>query len=230
MERKSVNSKPQNRKYVVESLMGISKNENQDNFLIIEEKDYSLFYVFDGVGSALNSKKATELSKEYILIHSNSHFNNGLFDFAKLMLETNSYLLNQGIPEVKTTYCSVCISLLNPNLIQYSSLGDSRIYIINPQYLKQITEDDRFSTNRNLLSKYLGMENLSLNDFYTENYNISNNEKILLCSDGFYNLMEQEKARSFEILSKQYLSSIKKNLFSFVINKNLDDSTFILIK
>lgn len=218
------------RKYTAESIKGLRKRENQDNYLIIEETDYSLYFVFDGVGSALNSKKATEISKKYVSKNHYEYFSNGYFNFSGLMYETNKYLLEQNIPEVKATYCCVCLSKVFPDKIEYSSLGDSRVYVINPQYLTQITEDDRFLSSQNTITKCLGMDGLNKSDFYTKEYRITEKEQILLCSDGFYNLMEREKRTYFETFYMQYLTSMKKKLHDLVKESNIDDSTFILIK
>ncbi len=218
------------RKHTAESIKGLKKRENQDNYLIIEEVDYTLYFLFDGVGSALNSKKATELSKKYISRNYHTYYSNGQFDFLGLMYETNKYLIEQSIPEVKTTYCSIYLSNIFSDKIQYSSLGDSRIYIINPQYLMQITEDDRYLTHQNVITKCLGMKDLEKKDFYTKEYEISEKEQIILCSDGFYTLMEKEKIIYFQTFYMQQLNSIKRKLFDLVKKSNIDDSTYILIK
>jgi len=230
LEENTIKPLNQKRKHTVESIKGLGKRENQDNYLIIEETDYSLYFVFDGVGSALNSKKATELSKKYVSKNYHTYFSNGHFNFPELMYQTNKFLLDQSIPEVKTTYCSVCLSNIFPDKVQYSSLGDSRVYIINPQYLTQITEDDRYLSHQNIITKYLGMEDLEKVDYCTKECSISEKEQILLCSDGFYTLMEKEKIPYFETFYMQHLNSIKKKLHDLVKESNIDDSTYILIK
>jgi serine/threonine protein phosphatase PrpC len=230
LEKNTIKPLNQKRKYTFESIKGLNKRENQDNYLVIEETDYSIYFIFDGVGSALNSKKATELSKKYISQKHSAFFSNGYFDFSGLMYETNQFLIETNIPQVKTTYCSVCLSSEISNKVQYSSLGDSRVYLINPQYLTQITKDDRYLSRQNVITKCLGMLDLEKSDFYTKEFSLSEKEQILLCSDGFYSLMEKGIASFFETFYMQYLNSIKRKLNDLVKGNNIDDSTYVLIK
>ncbi len=220
----------QKRKYILESVKGYKKRENQDNYLILEESDYTLYFVFDGVGSALNSKKATDISKKYISNNHEAFHFDGNYNFSKLMYYTNNFLLEKNIPEVKTTFCAIFISKNFPNKILYSSLGDSRAYIVSPQYLIQITEDDRYLSLSNVITKCLGMRELEISDFFTKEYDVSFNDQILLCTDGFYTLLEKDKELYFQTLNMQYLNSIKKRLHKLVKDNNIDDSTYIFIK
>jgi serine/threonine protein phosphatase PrpC len=218
------------REHIFDSIIGLEKLENQDNLLIIEQEDYSLYFIFDGVGSSINSIIGTKLSKSFINDNHSDYFSNGYFEFSKLLFNTNNFLLDQDINDVKTTYCSICLTHLTPNKFQYSSLGDSRIYLSNQQFLIQITKDDRYLTNQNIITKCLGMRNLLLSDFYTEEYKIADNEKILLCTDGFYNLLEKEKFTFFNTFNMVYLASIKRKISKLVEDKNIDDATYIMIK
>ena len=175
-------------------------------------------------------KKATDLSIKYIKKNQAKYYSVDFFDFAGLMFETNQFLLNQKIAEVKTTYCSVCLTTNHPNTIHYSSLGDSRVYLINPQYLTQLTKDDKYLASQNIITKCLGMQGLQKDDFYGSVHSILDTEQILLCSDGFYNLMEKKKIAFFETFAKHYLNPIKNNLHELIKKNNHDDSTYILIK
>jgi serine/threonine protein phosphatase PrpC len=224
------NSLNKSKKYIVESIKGLKRKENQDNYLVIDEIDYCLYFVFDGVGNALNSKKATVLSKKFISKNHGLYHLNGYYDFSALMFETNKFLIDCNIPELKTTYCSVFILNSDKEKIQFSSLGDSRVYIINPQYLEQVTKDDKYLSSKNTITKCLGMEQLTKNDFYQKAYPISAKDQVLLCTDGFYNLMENEKSFYFQVFHYHFINTIKNKLRNFIKGKNIDDCTFILIK
>ncbi|MFO0355672.1 MAG: PP2C family protein-serine/threonine phosphatase [Sphingobacteriaceae bacterium] len=218
------------RKYFSDSIVGLNKTQNQDNFFVIEKIDYSLYFVFDGLGSAKNSKLATELIIKFISKNYASYFKNGKYDFSGLMYSANKFLIEQNISETKTTYCSVCISNLNPEHIEVSNMGDSRVYIVNPQYVEQVTKDDRFMSSKNIITKCLGMSDLDQEDFTQNIVTISSKDKILLCTDGFYNLMESDKITYFQTIQMRSNSVIKKKLHELIKGRNIDDSTFIFIR
>ncbi len=215
-------------KYISDSLTAIKKAENQDNLLILEESDFTLFVIFDGVGSAKNSKKATTLACEYIKKNSKELLseNSGL---ANLMHRTNEFILDQKIPETLTTYCIVYLSSKGESIISYSSMGDTRLYLKSKQYFEQITVDDRVEGSKNIITKCLGMDSLDISDFKQYTVDKSDNN-ILICTDGFYNFLEDDRLGFFEVLSKRSLKLIKDNLKVIIDKNNTDDSTYIFIK
>ena len=73
------------------------------------------------------------------------------------------------------------------------------------------------------------MSSLSKDDFKQSIFSISD-KNLLLCTDGFYSLLEKEPLLFFEIMNTGAESTIKKRISSIIKDKNTDDSTFILIK
>ncbi|WP_353719352.1 protein phosphatase 2C domain-containing protein [Dyadobacter sp. 676] len=215
------------KRYIKYSSPGINKTENQDNYLILETEAFALFAVFDGVGSAQNSKVGTEIAKTFISQHFSKFIRETKVSLNALMFECNNYLIEQNIPEIYTTYCTALLHKDHNDLF-FSSLGDSRIYLVSDQYLEQITTDDKSLLAKNVLTKCLGMNDLSLKDFTQGNIDLGV-DSILLCTDGFYNLLETDKKKFFETLNKKNLQSIYSGLVSLISNKNVDDSTFIMI-
>lgn len=215
-------------KYICDSIAAVKKAENQDNFLVLEEYNYMIFLVLDGVGSAANSKKATILACDFIKENCKNILASEL-SLSKLMLETNKYILNHNIPETLTTYCIAYVPNTPNTPIIYSSMGDTRLYFKSKQYFEQITIDDRAEGTKNVITKCLGMNFTSISDF--KQYQIKKNgNNILICTDGFYSFLEENRLHFFEILNKVSLKSIKENLKSIINKNNTDDSTYVFIK
>lgn len=217
------------REHIFQSLKGIHKSENQDNFLIINEDQFMVYAIFDGLGSKTNSKTATILAKSYIKKNCLTFIDESEIALNRLMLSCNEYLLARMDPELMTTYCIVYIPKDLNKSIQYSALGDTRLYTITAQFIEQLTEDDRVSVRANVLTKCLGMTGLSIHDF--KQVTVEKKKGVLLlCSDGFYTFMEDNRLVFFDILNKRNLKSIKDSLYQLIHGNNADDSTYILIR
>lgn len=216
-------------KYIHHSVKGMNKKENQDNFLIIEEKSYNLYAIFDGVGSASNSKQGTEIAKKYIEKYYKEFINNEKVMIDKLMFSCNNYFAEVGIKDAFTTYCVVVLSKQDSNKMFYSTMGDTRIYLITKQYIEQITEDDRYGSYENLITKCLGIDYLMQEDF-VQYYAERKSGNLLMCTDGFYSFLEENKMSFFEVFNRKMLKSIKESLTKYIDNKNFDDSTYVFIR
>ncbi|HVU97976.1 MAG TPA: protein phosphatase 2C domain-containing protein [Puia sp.] len=214
--------------YIFSTLKGTKHKENWDELLIIEEDKFSIFAVFDGVSSAKAGKEGPDISKHYIQENYKKYLN-GNFEVRKLMFDLNQHLVNLDLDEPYSTYCLVIFTKAS-NTFYYSWLGDSRIYYITNQYIRQLTEDDSFSEN--IISKYLGDATLRLSDF-REFKEIKESGHLLLCTDGFYKIFETNKLVFFETFinnSSANLNNLNKQIDSLIKGKNLDDSTFIFLK
>lgn len=214
--------------YITQSRPGIRRSENQDNCLIIEDIYYDLFLVFDGVGGAINGKAGTEMAKNYILTNLAEYSNGDDVKIDDLMFECNKHLTMQTLSELYTTYCAVVVKKRH-NCITYSSLGDSRIYLLSDQFIEQITTDDRSLLARNVLTKCLGMSGLEREDFWKQEMFVDA-DAILLCTDGFYNLLEDNKKKFFDTLNCGDLRKVQVGLENLIRDRNSDDSTYIIVR
>ena len=211
--------------YIFSTKKGLHHQVNQDNYLIIDKPEFNLFAVFDGVSSAKDAKDATLLSKKFI--QENYHeYINGTVKINQLMYDLNKYLCNSDLKEPYSTYCLVYYDKLNLSII-YSWLGDSRLYAITNQFIEQLTRDDSYSEN--IITKYLGDKSLNLDDF-RQVKNSNQLGHLLLCTDGFYRVLESNKLAFFDSFLKKRLSSVKDNINTLIKGRNFDDSTFIFVK
>ncbi len=207
------------------SVKGIAREQNQDNYLIIDEPHYKLFFLFDGVGGAQNGKKATELATDFIKSNSSKFLLDGDYDIKRLVIATNQAILNSGLTDALTTVCCLVILTDETRKIYISNIGDTRVYSFNFQSLKQLTIDDNLPGMNNVITKCLGMEGLNLADVHVY-VPETRPQNFLLCTDGLYNLFEGEKLNFLKALN----SKNKKNKIENMIEgRNTDDASFIVV-
>jgi serine/threonine protein phosphatase PrpC len=205
-------------------MKGTHHQENWDDYIIIDEPSYYLFIVFDGVSSAKNGKGAVAHAKNYV--EKNYKQLELDFNIRRLMFELNNDLLASEMAEAYSTYCAVFYHKINEKY-SYSWLGDSRLYAISNQYLEPLTVDDSFS--KNFITKFLGHAHLNYQDF-REVHDSKEDKHLLICTDGFYRLLESNKLAFFDYFMNKSLNKIKKGVTKLVEGKNFDDSTFIFLK
>lgn len=219
-----------NQQVIYKSEKGVKKQENQDNLLIISESWYNIYAVFDGVGSAENSRQGTEIAKDYILRNHKHYIKNNEIHVDTMMYECNEHILHKNINEAYTTYSIAIIFKDYPQHMVYSTMGDTRIYTVTNQYIEQVSIDDRLGSHKNIITKCLGMDHLEESDFTQYLIEVINKDCILICSDGFYSFLENDRMNFFEVLNKKNIETVKHNLDSKISNKNIDDSTYVFIR
>lgn len=213
-------------KYTLNSVKGTKRTKNQDGLLVLSRDNISLFIVFDGVSS---NKDSHVFIKEYSKIinkgfRESSNFINDLPD---IFYNANLDLINMEIDG----YSTICLLLFDNNKekkIKFLNIGDSRIYNFTKTYLEKITQDHSLGEKNNILTKFLGSNQLKKSDFQLNTLN--EGEGFLLCTDGFYQLMENNLKKYFKIINFKYLKNISKALSKEQAYLNNDDSTYIIIK
>ena len=143
------------------------------------------------------------------------------------MFDVHRRIVESPISGPFTTYSAIYIPE-GEVVATFSNLGDSRIYEITSQYVKQLSHDDNLLHNRNIVTKYLGMVNLERNQISDFSLDIKG-KRILLCSDGFYSILEENLARFHEILNFKRSADISNALSQEIRSRNPDDSSYILI-
>jgi serine/threonine protein phosphatase PrpC len=215
-----------NIEYIFNSFKGIETKINKDSFVILNKEDVFLFILFDGVSSAINAKIGVDESINFIKENYLSFLKDGFFNLKELISKTNKYLIGEGIIEPYTTITAVTLNLKSDK-VKFLNLGDSRFYGLSKQYIKQYSKDDKGLISHSL-TKCLGMKELKTDDF--KEIEIQAPEKrLLLCSDGFYSFLEDQKIEFFDILNFDNLEKTKEVIKNKIIENNYDDATYILI-
>ncbi len=212
-------------KYISNSKRGLSRDRNQDRILIIDKDYYYFFALFDGVSSYPDSYKLIERFKKLI------YTNIAALDKQGNNLDSFLYNLNKEVSNLDINGASTLSVLFiskDWDIVKYVNVGDTRVYMFNNQFLEQISSDDSLEVGSNIITKFLGSKSLTKEDF--KPYSLENQYHYLLCTDGFYSLMENNLKNYFTTLNFKNLTNIKKKFSTLQRRENSDDSSYILVK
>ncbi len=195
--------------------IGLKRKVNQDYFKIGSTFNSSWAIVCDGLGGEkagdIASKTATEIIYSYI----QQHYKDGMSsEDIKAMLTMSFNLANAKIFDMgkenlnyEGMATTAIVSFIVGDVLHIVHVGDSRIYLVNDEKIEQLTTDDSLvqvliekgtlseeeakkHPKRNYLIKAIGVEKNI--DIYYESFKICKNDKILMCTDGLYNYMDDD--------------------------------------
>jgi len=199
----------------------------EDAFLIKKYKGFTLGVVCDGVGSA---KEGREAARRVIKYLDNSFSSLPVsWDMEKsikhFITSINKILYNEGIqnyerPEFLTT---LALTVIKGNRLYGANVGDSRIYLYRDR-LYQLSIDHNNPYDSSCITEAIGMKE-EVGIYYFEN-NLEVGDKVLLCSDGLYEVLNEE-----EIVKNIFGASHIVRVASKKTNDNLpDDTTAVVIE
>ena len=113
--------------------------------------------------------------------------------------------------------------------IKIASLGDSRIYGIDKQFVEQLTEDQNVKGHPSMLTHYLGMDHLEESDIFQKEF-ISSFSDYMLCTDGFCSLFENEKTNYHDIFLRNKPAVATKQVRKLIQGNNQDDASYIYVR
>ncbi len=211
---------------------GINRKINKDGIIIINNADFIILGVLDGVSSSPDSDKAVKNVINFIETNYTRYYEKHSFNLTRLIFDVNTVLISSDLNQPYTTCSIVYIPSNIENKIKYLNIGDSRIYAVSNQFIEKLTKDDKDNHHNNIITKYLGSNTLEENDFKEYDYR-GDAMKFLICTDGFYNLFENNIDLLIELHKKLNIKPsfyINYNLNKMLNNKNTDDATYIFAR
>lgn len=211
---------------------GIVRNSNQDAYFAGEiSQDVTFAVVCDGMGGAkagnVASNTAVKSISEYIM--KSYRANMSLDDISKMLknaiISANIEIYdmanqNEQLQGMGTTVVAAIVRCGNAVI---ANVGDSRIYLIDDNITQLTTdhsivqtliesgkitaEDAKFHPRKNVITRALGAESDVVADI--EEYNLLENNTLLLCTDGLTNFVSEE----------DILNTFKQNDISIVSEK-----------
>lgn len=211
---------------------GIVRNSNQDAYFAGEiSQDVTFAVVCDGMGGAkagnVASNTAVKSISEYIM--KSYRANMSLDDISKMLknaiISANIEIYdmanqNEQLQGMGTTVVAAIVRSGNAVI---ANVGDSRIYLIDDNITQLTTdhsivqtliesgkitaEDAKFHPRKNVITRALGAESDVVADI--EEYNLLENNTLLLCTDGLTNFVSVE----------DILNTFKQNDISIVSEK-----------
>lgn len=244
--------------------IGKVKKSNQDSILIKigseSNNEFGLFVVADGLGGLAHGEQASLIAVE---------------EFRRWWEEELSTLLYNNIDtgiETIDRQVDLLILKINEKILEYSGkinarvgttlsmlfifkdryiikhIGDSRIYIMNGCYIKQMTEDHswvaqqvregklsseaaKVHPKRHILEKCLGVS-ADISIFEYSDY-VHQDDLFLLCSDGFYNHLKEDEIMEAiqEYLAKDdgEIQDVVKSLLDKIMDRGARDNISLII-
>lgn len=186
--------------------------------------------VCDGVGSA---NEGAEAAKR-VTTHLMNNFKNRPTTWSieksikTFIFSINSILYEESIvnyerPELVTT---LTIVIIEGNRLYGANVGDSRVYLQRNHKLTQLSNDHAMKDEgyEGVLTQAMGIRK-EVSPYYFENI-VDEKDKILLCSDGLYTVMSENRLEKGVSNGAHYLVRMASKL----MNDNLpDDTTAVVI-
>ncbi len=211
--------------------VGAVRNNNQDSFAI---KEYSpellLAIVCDGIGGASGGSVASRIACDSFVAEFDECVKEINGDIPLLLSDEEEvgdilrdcvYVANKAVYKrsredvsLRGMGTTLVASLITPQTVYTVNVGDSRMYLIRKENIKQITRDHSYvqylidigkispddakrSPNRNIITRAVGTEgdieaDVFVTNIITENENGSGSTYTLLCTDGLTNHLSSD--------------------------------------
>ncbi len=214
--------------------IGMTRSVNQDS-IFFSDKNIgnlpNLYIVADGMGGHqagdYASAHAVSWFVEYV---KNCKYVNPITILKTGIARINDMLLKEAAEhkDLKGMGTTFVAAVITEDKMYVANIGDSRLYISNEEEIKQITLDHslveelirtgqlerrkvRFHPEKNIITRALGTGHEAIPDFFE--IVLQKNEKILLCSDGLTNMVEDDEIRDI-IMQKDFLDKICDDLIT----------------
>lgn len=207
--------------------IGMIRSMNQDSIFFSDKSIGNLpnlYIVADGMGGHkagdYASAHAVEWFVEYV---KDCQYQNPITILKTGIAKINDMLLAQSAAyaELKGMGTTFVAAVLLPDKMYVANIGDSRLYVMGEE-AKQITLDHslveelirtgqldrrrvRFHPEKNIITRALGTSNEAIPDFFE--IRLEENEKVLLCSDGLTNMVEDDEIRDI-VMQKTFVDKI----------------------
>ena len=206
---------------------------NLDKILEVDmsNKNNNTFGVFDGVGGEAKGEMASYLAAKSIIKYKSEHKTLDEEDYIKF---ANSVIVSKG-GKMATTAAFITFD----KTIRTCNLGDSRIYLLHNNKLKQISIDDtdahlneklNLSGKKPQLMQYLGIDesDLVLEPHIFE-YEYTEGDKFLLCTDGLTDSLNDKKIEEILIQNKNP-KEIVNELMTKALESTKDNTTIMVFE
>ena len=170
--------------------------KGDDYFDVKTINNLTIAIVCDGVGSADEGAEAAKRVTNYLMTNFKSRpkswsieksIKNFIDSINSILYEES--MINYERPELVTT---LTIVIIEGNRLYGANVGDSRIYLKRSGIISQLSQDHLMEEEGydGVLTQAIGIDK-SVYPYYFEN-DINAKDKILLCSDGLYTIMNDD--------------------------------------
>lgn len=241
-------------KAYAKSDVGKAREVNQDSFYITEDQfsNINLFILADGMGGCnagdIASKLAINCSKNYIANNINgiTKDKESLIQLVASSMEYANMVVYEKSKE-KTEFngmgTTLEVCLIYNNRAYIGHIGDSRIYRIRNEIIRQLTQDHsyvqalvkqgsitkeeaKYHPKKNMLTKALGCSAFVEPDVMVRGF--QKEDTLVICSDGLTNMVAQKDI--FNIVKSNFEIAPKELIDLANQNGGIDNITVITVK
>jgi protein phosphatase len=222
---------------------GLVRKENEDAFCI--EKDLGLLAIADGMGGHASGEVASKMAIEIL----RESFKKGGEPLPE-RLSSGVKLANRAIYEAAQSQSqlngmgtTLTALQLEGNRLSIAHVGDSRAYLIRGGVIEQITDDHTIvseqvargmmtreeaarSDMRSILSRALGIGPEVKVD--VEGLTVSEDDKLLLCSDGLSELVSEDEML-LEVQSSNRPATVCNELVNLANQRGGEDNITVIV-
>ncbi|MDA7817305.1 protein kinase [Sulfurimonas sp.] len=193
--------------------------------------DMTVAIVCDGVGSADEGAQAAKRTTSYLM--NNFEIRPKTWSIEKsiktFIKSINSILFQESMINYERTelVTTMTIVVIEGNKLYGANVGDSRVYLLRDKFLNQLSFDHSMDESgfESVLLQAIGIDK-SVEPYYFENI-IQKNDKILLCSDGLYSVMSENR---IEVGMELGASALVKKASSLMEDNLPDDTTAVVVE
>ena len=187
--------------------------------------------VCDGVGSADEGAQAAKRVTTYLM--NNFKIRPKTWSIEKsinaFIKSINAILYQESMVNYERTelVTTLTIVVVEGNKLYGANVGDSRVYLYRNKFLNQLSLDHSMNESGydGVLTQAIGIDK-TIEPYYFENI-IEKDDKILLCSDGLYSVMSENR---LEIGISLGASSLVKKASKLMEDNLPDDTTAVVIE
>lgn len=229
---------------------GLIRKNNEDQYTV--EPDIGLMIVADGMGGHQGGEVASNLAVKIVASEIKEGLKINLNDQSEIIRTAvkkadeviyNKAQRDKSLEDMGTT---IVIALCKENDITIAHVGDSRVYLINKNNIKQITmdhsavselvqigeitqEEARRHHLKHVITRALGIKNSAEPDIQT--LQIRKEEYLLLCTDGLTDMLEDDEIMEIILKDTGDLEQTCENLIARANKRGgRDNITIILAK
>ena len=206
-------------------------DQGDDYFEVRIFEDLVVAVVADGVGSALEGRKAAQrtveaLQKNFKIRPSSWTIQESL---AKFIASINHILYQESMDNYNYTelVTTLAVVIIDRDHLYGANVGDSRVYLKRDYELKKLTKDHNLNQKdmTHVLTKAIGLAD-EVEPYFFE-ANLFAGDKLLLCSDGLYNEVdEDELLTGIDLGSKYLVNQALKNQANEILP---DDASAVVV-
>ena len=233
---------------------GMQRDSNEDTFLIMPEM--GIYMVADGMGGhnagEIASLAAVQTIKNHFILELILNMQNQLVKIEKelksAILEAHKHI--ESISKTKDEYdgmgSTIAISFIFDKILHTCHVGDTRIYVITPSGITQITRDHsavgelvrigemtkeeaRHSPLKNRITQAIGGP-FQINPEYNQTYPLNPGDFVLMCSDGLWEMLSDREILSIVMERENAEKTCKKLIQQANEAGGHDNITVVLVE